>query len=364
MARVVVAEPWLGGSHRAWAEGLARHSTHDVEVVGLPAEMWRWRLRAGAAPLAEAIDAAIEANGEPEVLIVSGLVDVAALLGHLRPAPQLPVVTYMHESQLLYPTASGSPDGDVTLRNWESWRASDEVWFNSAFHRDAVVDALPLWVDAQPESLPLDDVVDRFCVVPVGVEPPVGERLRGDGPPRILWPHRWEPDKAPSVFGRALAKLADAGVDFELILAGDDPADSTDREEILQAHADRVVAVGPFGRDEYERWLFEADIVVSCAKHEFFGVAVVEALMAGCVPVLPAALSYPDLLPAVSHAAALYPVGSFGSRLVAVAANLDDRRAMLGDVATPMQRFGWASVIRDYDDRFASLAETGASSPA
>lgn len=356
MARVILAEPWFGGSHRAWAEGLARHSAHDVTIVGLEPTLWRWRLRAGAAPLAEAIAAEISTQGPPDLLLVSGLVDVAALLGHLRPAPDLPVVTYMHETQLLYPTADGAPDPDATLRNWESWLASDEVWFNSAFHRNAVVDALPAWVAAQPEPLPVDEVIGRFHVVPVGVELPRGERPPSEGPPIIVWPHRWEPDKAPEVFQRALRKLADAGTEFRLVLAGEDPASSPTRTAIINEHAERLLAAGPFERIEYERWLHAAEIVVSCANHEFFGIAVVEALMAGCVPVLPDALSYPELVPPELHSAALYPVGTFGTRLGEVVDDHGAHRSAVDGLAKVMQRFAWPTVVAEYDARFTTLA--------
>lgn len=355
MARVILAEPWFGGSHRAWAEGLSRHSSHAVTVVSLEPTLWRWRLRAGAAPLAEAIAAEIITGGPPDLLLVSGLVDVAALLGHLRPAPELPVVTYMHETQLLYPTADGAPDPDATLRNWESWRASDQVWFSSAFHRNAVVDALPAWAAAQPEPLPTDDIIERFHVVPVGVEPPAGERTQSEGPPIILWPHRWEPDKAPEVFQRALHKLVDTGLDFRLVLAGEDPAASPVRAAIVDEHAGSVLAAGPFERAEYERWLHASDIVVSCANHEFFGIAVVEALMAGCVPVLPHALSYPELIPPELHEAALYPVGTFGTSLTATVVNLSERREAMDGLASSMSRFSWPSVVAGYDTRISAL---------
>ena len=34
--RVLLVEPYLGGSHADWAEGLTRHSTHEVVAVGIP----------------------------------------------------------------------------------------------------------------------------------------------------------------------------------------------------------------------------------------------------------------------------------------------------------------------------------------
>lgn len=333
-----------------------RHSGHEISLVGLPATLWRWRLRAGAAPLAEAIVAEVARNGAPDVLLVSGLVDVAALLGHLRPSPDLPVVTYMHESQLLYPTTTGNVDQEAALRNCDSWRASDEVWFNSAFHRDAVVEALPAWAAALPEPPPVDQIIERFRVVPVGVEPPAGARSPSSGPPIILWPHRWEADKAPAVFGRALRSLVDAGIDFRLILAGEDSLASPDRAAIIEAHADAVLAAGPFERPDYERWLHVADIVVSCAEHEFFGIAVVEALMAGCVPVLPAALSYPELVPAALHDTALYPVGTFGTRLAQVVGDLEGYRQRSLGLADAVARFSWPGVVGDYDEALGRLS--------
>jgi hypothetical protein len=51
-------------------------------------------------------------------------------------------------------------------------------------------------------------------------------------------------------------------------------------------------------KGEYWKWLHKADWVLSTAKHEFFGIAVVEALFAGCLPWLPEKLSYRELLPA------------------------------------------------------------------
>ena len=364
MARVLLAEPWFGGSHRAWAEGLARHSSHDISIVSLPPTLWRWRLRAGAAPLAEALAAEIARSGQPDVLLVSGLVDVAALLGHLRPRPALPVVVYMHESQLLYPTVSGAVDADATLRNWESWRAADAVWFNSAFHRHAVEAALPAWLAGQPEMIPdavVDRVTARFDVVPVGVEAPVGVRPEPGPVPTIVWPHRWEPDKAPAVFGRALAKLVAAGLDFRLILAGDDPAESSDRSAIIETHRDRVMACGPFPGAEFQQLLHEADIVVSCADHEFFGIGTVEAMLAGCVPVLPNTLSYPDIVPEKFHDAVLYPSGSFGTRLVDIVGSLDEARRAISGLASSLEPLTWPEAITRYDIGLSAIVDSSAS---
>ena len=84
MARVVLVEPYYGGSHRAWVDAWVRHTRHEITLVTHPDEFWRWRMRGGAVTLAAAFDDVVAAQGRPDAVVVSGLVDVAAFAGHAR----------------------------------------------------------------------------------------------------------------------------------------------------------------------------------------------------------------------------------------------------------------------------------------
>jgi hypothetical protein len=54
----------------------------------------------------------------------------------------------------------------------------------------------------------------------------------------------------------------------------------------------------PESREDYARLLASADIAVSTARNEFFGLAMIEACYAACAPLVPDRLAYPELYPA------------------------------------------------------------------
>ena len=50
--------------------------------------------------------------------------------------------------------------------------------------------------------------------------------------------------------------------------------------------------------NDYQNLLHQSDIVISTAIHDFQGIAVLEAVAAGCIPVVPNRLAYPELFDA------------------------------------------------------------------
>jgi glycosyltransferase involved in cell wall biosynthesis len=125
----------------------------------------------------------------------------------------------------------------------------------------------------------------------------------GTSPPIVLWNQRWEYDKNPEGFFRLMNRLDDAGFKFRLILAGEHFEEQPyGFDRAFERYADRILHYG-YADDfaEYSSLLHMADIVVSTAVHEFFGIAILEAIYCGCHPLLPDRLSYPELVPAKLH---------------------------------------------------------------
>ena len=82
--KIALVEPYYGGSHKAWADGLASHSMHDVRLVTHPARFWKWRMHGGFLTLAEELADVVESGWTPEVVLASSMMDVAAFAGAVR----------------------------------------------------------------------------------------------------------------------------------------------------------------------------------------------------------------------------------------------------------------------------------------
>jgi len=352
--RILLVEPWFGGSHRSWAEGYQRHSGHDVELLTLPDENWRWRLRGAALTLAERVESV------PDVVLASSLLDVAQFLGHARRRlADVPVALFMHENQLTYPLPPGAKrDTDAAFTNWTSMAAADRVIFNSEFHRSAWFEALPGLLGSMPEPRHLDQmeaVGSKSTVLPIGVEigwiaaaPPIEP-----GPPLIVWNHRWEHDKRPDIFASAIRQLIEEGFLFRLAILGEAPSGIPEAFEGLEdLLGERLLHFGFADRARYEQILANADVVVSTADHEFFGVAVVEAMAAGAAPVLPDKLGYPELIPAECAQDVFW---SEPEQLVAQIKSACSRGHESRIIADHMLQFSWTEVAQQYDAALTEL---------
>ena len=169
---------------------------------------------------------------------------------------------------------------------------------------------------------------------------------------RLLFNQRWDGDKRPQRVVAALASAAAAGARFEVVLAGEQPPD--DDRGLLSACerlGQRVVHAGTATRSRYLELLHTCDAVVGDPLHEFFGVAAVEAMAAGCHPLLPQALSYPEL---VDHPQRLlHRSHDLVAQIIAFCA---DPPAPDATLAAHVRRFDWSRIGPLYDEAIAGLA--------
>ena len=92
--------------------------------------------------------------------------------------------------------------------------------------------------------------------------------------------------------------LAEEGVGFRLALLGKRPRRTPPAlARLREALPLRIVADGQLPAAEYRAQLGRAAIAVSTARHEFQGLAMLEAASAGAIPLVPDALCYPEQYP-------------------------------------------------------------------
>ena len=297
---------------------------------------------------------------QPDVLLFSDMTDVAAFLGHTRGRLGDPrVVLYMHENQLTYPLSPTARDDlAYAYMNWSSMVVADDVWFNSQFHLDSVFAALPSFLRHFPDHRHndlIDEVRAKSRVMPVGVDIGWVEDGPKDEPPLIVWNQRWEYDKDPSRLFDSLQRLSESDSVFQLAICGENfrnaPEEFDTARERLSKH---IIQFGFAERPHYLSLLQRSSIVMSTARHEFFGIAAVEAMAAGAVPVFPRALSYPELTPPETHIHTLFENDDeLDERLRKLVDDADLRSALRSTIAPSMKRFGWETIGPEYDSELA-----------
>jgi glycosyltransferase involved in cell wall biosynthesis len=360
--RLCLIEPYYTGSHKAWADGYQARSRHAVQQLTLPGRFWKWRMQGGAVTLARQAQAL---KDRPDMLLATDMLNLPVFLTLAGPAfADLPVALYFHENQLTYPLQPGEKrDLHYGFINFVSALRADAVFFNSAYHLEEFFDELPRLLKHFPDFTELWTVEDlriKSEVLPLGLELAAFDRHRPDGRaserPLILWNHRWEYDKDPETFFRAVYALADEGLDFGLVILGESFRNQP--AEFLEARGrlpDRIVQFG-YAEDPaaYARLLWQSDIVVSTALHEFFGAAIVEACYCGCFPILPRRLSYPELVPGDRHNDCLYD-DERGLLDRLRAAVLERGRIRAFSLQPAMGRFDWLRMAPRYDDLFEQV---------
>lgn len=316
--KILLLEPFMGGSHRQWAEAYQHHSRHAISILGLQGRHWKWRMYGGAVTLAKQF---MDSSLSPDLLLATDMLDLSTFLALTRQRTHhLPAVLYFHENQITYPWSPTDQDvakgrnNQYGFINYTSALAADHICFNSGFHQEALLSALPGFLRQFPdhrEAQNTELLREKSVILPLGMNLHQFDPIPPHPKPKeavLLWNHRWEYDKNPDLFFKTIFQLADEGLAFKLIVLGRDyhkmpPIFQAAREKLK----DRLLHFGYVAeKQDYARWLKTADILPVTSQQDFFGGSIVEAIYCGCYPILPDRLAYPAHVPPALRAKHLY----------------------------------------------------------
>jgi glycosyltransferase involved in cell wall biosynthesis len=349
--RILALEPYYDGSHRQFIDDWIRRSCHDWTLLTLPGYFWKWRMRHAGLTFARQVHEKY-VDRDFDAVFCSDMLNLPEFLGLAGAKYALPCVLYFHENQLTYPDARRQGrDLHFAMTNFLSAVAARGVWFNSHWHGQEFLRAMEQWMQQAPDYRPadaLEQVRSRLHVHPPGIEIPTPRKKREPGPLRIGWVSRWERDKNPKTFFEVIDRLAQAGEDFRLLILGQSFQQVPGVfDQGRQRHLDRIEQWGFLeSREDYRNALGRMDVVVSTAEHEFFGIAIAEAVAAGALPLLPDRLAYPELLSGLDETqrrCCLFgSARELSSRLIAMAQDIHSGRPLPLDPSTlrkAMMRF-------------------------
>ncbi len=366
--RFLFLESFYRGSHALFADGLTTASRHTIDLKTLPGEFWKWRMLGASLYFAETAPALDSYDG----LIVSDLFNLADFLairgatGSRKP----PVLVYFHENQLTYPPPPGDKGAFQTgIINITTALAADRIAFNSVFHREAFLAAIPPFLqkgrDCRPAGV-VEAIRPKATVLYPGIvvsrpEPePKPEKSPPPLPPLIIWNHRWSFDKNYADFFRALETIHKQNISFRLALLGDNYGKiPPEFEQAREQFRDHICHFGFIAsRPEYFRWLRRGALVISTARQENFGLAVIEAMLCGCLPLLPERLAYPEILPAAYHRHCLYrSQAELTEKLAEMLVNQRRRDTLAAGLRREMSSFLWPNRIQAYDETLTALGK-------
>lgn len=364
--KILLVEPYFTGSHAAWAKGYRHHSQHEVNILSLPGRFWKWRMHGGAVTLARQF---LESDLTPDLILATDMLDLTTFLALTRTrTATTPTAVYFHENQLTYPWSP--TDRDIARKrdkhygfiNYTSALAADAVLFNSQYHLESFLNALPNLLKHFPDYNELNTVQQiqqKSQVLPLGLDLSRFDAFKPattNNKPLLIWTHRWEFDKGPEEFFNALIRLSEQGADFDLAVLGEKfrrkPKIFLSAKKRLGRHIVQFGYVDSFA--EYAQWVWQADILPVTSHQDFFGASVVEALYCDCVPLLPKRLAYPYIIPAQYHPQCFYEdFDNLVERLNEAITNIDPLRQF--SLRTVAAQYSWQVQAPRYDAFFLGL---------
>ncbi|MFV8816368.1 tRNA-queuosine alpha-mannosyltransferase domain-containing protein [Haliea sp. E17] len=305
--RVLLLSAYAAQSHRYWRDALqGMFPDWQWQVMELPPRYFSWRVRGN--PLHWSIDQRAQLEAGYDLLVATSMTDLATLRGLVPALASVPSVLYFHENQFGFPSSQQQGSLlEAQMVSLYSALAADRLLFNSAFNRDSFLIGLDGLLRKLPDYVPgnvVESLRKKSSVLAVPIQSVEAEP--GDPWPtrqgeelRILWSARFEYDKGGDRLHALLWELDAGDVNFRIAVTGEQfRASPPVFRQIREDFAHRLTQFGFVESvSEYHAWQRGADAVLSTAMQEFQGLAVMEAVLRGCEPVLPDRLAYREYFP-------------------------------------------------------------------
>ncbi len=305
--RILLISAYHAASHQYWCEGLmTAMAEYQWTLLTLPPRHFAWRIRGSALTLATEYTKVVTAPYD--LIVCTSMCDIAALRGLVPSLATTPCLVYFHENQFAYPDSERETSRvEAQMVTLYGALAADAVVFNSEYNQRTFIAGVVQLAKKLPDGISPNlgaVLLQKSRVLPVPVTPkPLQAPDRSETSRRrndrfqLVWNHRWEYDKGPEILLAVLQQLPTAlpltvhvlGQSFRKV-----PTEFNDIYALLTARG----WLGQWGfvldRDAYWAILSEAQVVLSTAHHDFQGLSVIEAAMAGARPLVPDALAYPE----------------------------------------------------------------------
>jgi len=296
--KILIISPYDAMSHRQWREGItAEFPQISFTVVTLPPRYFAWRHRGNSLTLA--FDTRLDQHFD--LILATSMTDLSALKGMQPRLAAIPAILYFHENQFAYPEANADQGQlERQLTSIYSAVTADQLVFNSNYNRKTFLEGAGALLKKMPDHVPagvMDILGEKAKVLPVPLNNDIYQTEQRKDRFSIVWNHRWEYDKGLQDLQEIIKALLLADIDFIFHIIGQQfrrsPEIMLENIDILGTHAGKVGFIE--SRTEYLALLASSHMVLSTAEHEFQGLAVLEAVACGCVPIVPHRLVYPEL---------------------------------------------------------------------
>jgi glycosyltransferase involved in cell wall biosynthesis len=324
--KILLLSAYDAASHKLWRQRLTELLPQFQWIhLSLPPRNFAWKIRGNSLLWAQSERDLLEQHYD--LLLATSMVDLASLRGFVPSLGSIPTIVYFHENQFEYPIDNERKESRA-IDNIEpklvpiySALCANKILFNSNFNRDSFLEGVRKLFKKLPDKIPEAAYKalqkSEVLAVPIGQKKifdfaakhqqekanKVSSNQLNRDQLQVVWNHRWEYDKGPDLLLEVLRILVKRQLPIVLQLAGEkfrhSPLEFEEICNLISKQASytksQSIQCGYIeGQSTYYTLLCSVDVVLSTALHDFQGLAIQEACLAGCTPLVPDDLAYPE----------------------------------------------------------------------